>query len=70
MMVLKLAGLFLSVAMASAGECTDPKMEEWYVWFNSIRLDSIRFCVASSFFLSRIHSIRFRVVSSFFLSRM
>ena len=39
MMVLKLAGLSLSVAMASAGECTDPKMEEWYVRFNSF--DSI-----------------------------
>ena len=36
MTVLKLAGLSLSVAMASAGECTDPKMEEWYVRFNSI----------------------------------
>ena len=41
MMVLKLAGLFLSVAMASAGECTDPKMEEWYVRFLSIRFHSI-----------------------------
>ena len=39
MMVLKLAVLFLSVALASAGECTDPKMEEWYVRFGSI--DSI-----------------------------
>ena len=33
MMVLKLAALSLSVAMASAGECTGPLMEEWYVRF-------------------------------------
>ena len=31
MMFLKLAALSLSVVVASAGECTDPAMEEWYV---------------------------------------
>ena len=62
MMVLKLAGLFLSVAMASAGECTDPGMEEWYVRFNSIRFDSASRPPSSFLEFIRFDSIPRRVL--------